>query len=120
MLESIEGTDVARYEWSTTGQLGLVIGFERDYIQPISLDSEGAWVLGTDIQPAHDRVKGSINDRHLVERGQGHVSLLVAGKGDTDGFIEARGQLIVHVLDGGDHLVEAAAARGGINDTDGV
>ena len=79
----------------------LVVGLERQDIEPTIADDDGSRILRRDVQPIFDLPCGDVHDRDLVLRRQRDIHLIVAGERDAHRFVEAsRFGRRIKILDG--------------------
>ena len=98
------------------GQLGLVVGLERDHVEPVVAHRNGAGILRGDRQPAGDGAGRDVHHRNPVRCRQGDVGLRIARERDADGFVHAGGERgRMEVVDGGDDLLEEVTVRVGVD-----
>ena len=121
VLVGIKGLELA-IEWlGTTGELRLVVGFEGDDVQPVPLDGDGPWVLGSDGQSPGDPAVTDVDHGNGVFRRQGHVGLLVVGECDANRFVKAGGPGGgIEILDRRDDLEIGRAVKVGVDHADRI
>ena len=107
MFVGIEGHEIA-VDLFAAGQLGLVVRLEGYDVEPVAPYHDGSGVLSCDIETLHYFLFPDVDYRDLVFRGKRDVGLLVVGKGDSHGLVEASGLgLWVDILNGGHDMQES-------------
>ena len=92
VLDGVEGTAVSTdLALETPRELGLVAGLESDHVEPLAAHRDRAGVLGADRETLAHVARRDVDHRDLVGGTEGHVGLVVAGKGDAHRFVEIGG-----------------------------